>query len=60
MHWTMDVSVRFVSSGIYSLVLPALIVGIVRNDRAPCGRTRRLYRRLDSHRHRVLLGGVFV
>lgn len=35
MHWTMDVSVRFVSSGIYSLVLPALIVGIVRNDRAP-------------------------
>lgn len=35
LHWTMDVSVRFVSSGIYSLVLPALIVGIVRNDRAP-------------------------
>jgi tetratricopeptide (TPR) repeat protein/O-antigen ligase len=35
LHWTMDVSVRFVSSGIYSLVLPALIVGVVRNDPAP-------------------------
>lgn len=35
LHWTMDVSVRFVSSGIFSLVLPAVIVGIVRNDPTP-------------------------
>jgi tetratricopeptide (TPR) repeat protein len=34
-HWFMDVSIRFVSSGIYSFLLPALVVGIVRNDPSP-------------------------
>jgi len=32
-HWAMDVSIRFVSSGIYSLLLPALVVSLVRHDR---------------------------
>jgi tetratricopeptide (TPR) repeat protein/O-antigen ligase len=34
-HWTMDVSIRFVSSGIFSFFLPALVVGFVRNDPMP-------------------------
>jgi tetratricopeptide (TPR) repeat protein/O-antigen ligase len=32
-HWLMDVSVRFVSSGIYSLLLPALVISLVRNEK---------------------------
>ncbi|MBP9127823.1 MAG: O-antigen ligase family protein [Elusimicrobia bacterium] len=35
LHWTMDVSIRFVSSGIFSFFLPALVVGFVRNDPMP-------------------------
>lgn len=35
LHWCMDVSVRFVSSGIYSLLLPALVTSFVRNDPNP-------------------------
>jgi tetratricopeptide (TPR) repeat protein/O-antigen ligase len=31
-HWLMDVSVRFVSSGVYSLFLPGLVLGLVRSD----------------------------
>ena len=31
-HWFMDVSVRFVSSGIFSFFLPALVTSFVRND----------------------------
>lgn len=34
-HWLMDVSVRFVSSGIFSFFLPAMVVGYVRNDPMP-------------------------
>jgi tetratricopeptide (TPR) repeat protein len=34
-HWFMDVSVRFVSSGIFSFLLPALVVSFVRNDPMP-------------------------
>jgi tetratricopeptide (TPR) repeat protein len=34
-HWTMDVSVRFVSSGIFSFFLPALVTSFVRNDPMP-------------------------
>jgi|GEM_PF-297489 len=32
-HWFMDVSIRFVSSGVYSFLLPALVVGLIRNER---------------------------
>jgi tetratricopeptide (TPR) repeat protein len=35
MHWFMDVSVRFVSSGIYSFLLPALVVSLVRTNPLP-------------------------
>lgn len=34
-HWFMDVSVRFVSSGIFSFFLPALITSFVRNAPMP-------------------------
>lgn len=34
-HWFMDVSVRFVSSGIFSLFLPALVASFVRNSPMP-------------------------
>lgn len=34
-HWFMDVSVRFVSSGIFSFFLPALVAGFVRNNPMP-------------------------
>lgn len=34
-HWFMDVSVRFVSSGIFSFLLPALVVSFARNDPMP-------------------------
>jgi hypothetical protein len=34
-HWFMDVSIRFVSSGIFSFFLPALVVSYVRNDPMP-------------------------
>lgn len=34
-HWFMDVSVRFVSSGIFSFFLPALVTGFVRNSPMP-------------------------
>ena len=37
LHWTMDVSVRFVSSGIYSLLLPALVSGLSR-EKTPVAR----------------------
>ncbi len=30
-HWLMDVSIRFVSSGIYSFLLPGLVVSLARN-----------------------------
>jgi tetratricopeptide (TPR) repeat protein len=34
-HWLVDVSVRFVSSGIFSFFLPALVISFVRNDPMP-------------------------
>jgi hypothetical protein len=34
-HWFMDVSVRFVSSGIFSFFLPALVTSFVRNAPMP-------------------------
>jgi tetratricopeptide (TPR) repeat protein len=34
-HWFVDVSVRFVSSGIYSFLLPGLVASLVRNGRMP-------------------------
>lgn len=30
-HWLMDVSIRFVSSGVYSFLLPGLVVSLARN-----------------------------
>ncbi len=35
LHWFVDVSVRFVSSGIYSMLLPGMVVSLVRNDNMP-------------------------
>ncbi len=32
LHWCMDVSVRFVSSGVYSLLLPSLVAGLSRPE----------------------------
>lgn len=34
-HWFVDVSVRFVSSGIYSLLLPGLVASLVRQESVP-------------------------
>ncbi len=34
-HWTMDVSVRFVSSGVFSGLLPGLLVAYARNHNKP-------------------------
>ena len=34
-HWTVDVSIRFVSSGIFSGLLPGLLVAYARNHRNP-------------------------
>lgn len=31
-HWTFDVSIRFVSSGVYSGLLPGVLVGMARNQ----------------------------
>lgn len=35
LHWAMDVSVRFVSSGIYSLLLPAVVANLSRAEAPP-------------------------
>lgn len=34
-HWFVDVSVRFVSSGVYSVLLPAIVVSLVRYQEIP-------------------------